>query len=822
MRAPGISSEDDSLFQFDDDTGLYGEHGQDYIDCDDDTSQDEQEDPCDSSINIYSEDDDAYLLGDSTVNSLQQPELDLGPFSTPGRRQQDVNSKNWTRALQRRLSTLGRMVERGTTLGQAKAAPQPLSPPNAESVKRVAPTRLMTDYLAHYTEHDHPHLVRILPSICPSVPPECFDQLLSCSPALAAASSQPSFLSGSLGSISHNPVMSLFHSSNSHSRNLERAHAVRCRVERELLQHAPQRIRSLSISAPRIEAVLPVRSFDQHSVHGKEQAQQDLSPIASLTSTFVSLLSSSPFTGTSMAETSPASTPISFSTPSTWSLMSMRSTKSSSSSASSSPSTSSGASTMSVDSISWDNMPRLCQLRHLHRIELFDIHFAFDVDVVVEFLKAHDQAYHTIRELKIGGPDDVGKSTHPELIRVIQSVRTLKVLDMIEWREATKYLDMIPTRHLESLLLGTVRMAGNVAEELQNGATIQDAPMDAETNASPGSVSEPLCHPQIQALQQCRHLKELKMPVLIDGLLEWAVQERAKRIERAVCTGPRSCSRPFLYSLASRWDDGPRPVRLERVNLSGTSSGPLTSTLIHVMDAFRDSVHTLQGTSWVDSTEVLFSQQSLGWTWMLPRLEVLDLQGDVAHQFLLRSLQFCPQLRILRLSLPHSVRPSRTSGEQVPHYPDHYNPEAGSTLAEETEDSRPTDMSCTLSDLFEEGGSCGGSSGRNERQRRVKKNGSCLSQIQELKLAGNWGLCDETLERMMRSMPRLRRLALLRCEGERRLTARGLIRGLCCLRERVQNLEVSQAWQGELEMAFGSERGSSEVVLPVEIVYHFW
>jgi len=102
------------------------------------------------------------------------------------------------------------------------------------------------------------------------------------------------------------------------------------------------------------------------------------------------------------------------------------------------------------------------------------------------------------------------------------------------------------------------------------------------------------------------------------------------------------------------------------------------------------------------------------------------------------------------------------------------------------------------------------------------KNGSCLSQLQELKLAGNWGLCDETLEVMMRSMPRLRRLAMLRCESEGRLTAQGLIRGLRCLRERVQSLEVSRAWQGELEMAFGSEGGSPEVVHPVEIVYHFW
>jgi len=158
----------------------------------------------------------------------------------------------------------------------------------------------------------------------------------------------------------------------------------------------------------------------------------------------------------------------------------------------------------------------------------------------------------------------------------------------------------------------------------------------------------------------------------------------------------------------------------------------------------------------------------------------------------------------------------------VRHCTDHSNKGVGLTLPEGTEDFQPNNMNCTLSELFDSGGgSCRGSDNNNER-RRGMKNGSCLSQLQELKLAGNWGLCDETLEVMMRSMPRLRRLAMLRCESEGRLTAQGLIRGLRCLRERVQSLEVSRAWQGELEMAFGSEGGSPEVVHPVEIVYHFW
>ncbi|KAG0051574.1 hypothetical protein BGZ83_003547 [Gryganskiella cystojenkinii] len=558
-------------------------------------------------------------------------------------------------------------------------------------------------------------------------------------------------------------------------------------------------------------------------------------------------------------------------------MLSASSSSTSSASSISSSRSSSAASTMSSDSISWEDIrPRLCQLRHLHRIEFYDIHFDFDIEVVVEFLKAHDQAYHTIREIKIGGPDDVAKSTHPGLIQVIQSVRTLKVLDMTEWREATKFLDMIPTRHLETLLLGNVRMAGNVPEDQAQEATETGTANTAEAAAAEDENSEPRCHPQIEALQQCRHLKELKMPVLIDGLLEWAVQERARRVERSVVsqcpclyasTSPFSYRSRSMFSLSSspspspaysfstaRWDDGPRPVELERVNLSGTSSGPLMSTLVHVMDAFRDSIQTLQGTSWVDSTEVLYCEQSLSWAWMLPKLELLDLQGDVAHRFRLGSLRYCPQLRVLRLSLPHSARPSRHGAQQQQQASQDDeslyglggdSSDQGTVMTEndnlDYQDAADTD--CTLSELF-----CKSDKSISKNTRRYR---SCdLPHLQELKLAGNWGLCDESLVRMMQSMPRLRRLALLRCDagsgggggggGEggktdgRRLTGQGLIRALSCLRERVQSLEVSRAWQHELEEAYGSnndggdgdkknyDNGGSARVQPVDIIYHFW
>ncbi|KAG0009730.1 hypothetical protein BGZ80_002125, partial [Entomortierella chlamydospora] len=303
----------------------------------------------------------------------------------------------------------------------------------------------------------------------------------------------------------------------------------------------------------------------------------------------------------------------------------------------------------------WTNVPQLCKLKHLHRIELYDIYHGIDVDAVVDFLKMHDRIYNSIREIKVGGPDDLGRSSHPDVIQIIQSLKTIKVLDMTEWREALKHMDQIPTKHLETLLLGNVRMT-----TLQNTepSALPSSDSEGDSNELLGGEEENQLRPEIQALQRCRLLRELRMPVLIEGLFEWAVHERRQKAEAP----PSSSSIPYVSPLtktAPYWDHGRDPLaQLENVHLSGTVTGPLISTLTHVVDAFRDSIQVLQSNSWVDSTETLTFCLNLSWTWCLPQLQVLDLQGEIAHRFRIQSLQHCPLLRILRLTLLHYVTPA--------------------------------------------------------------------------------------------------------------------------------------------------------------------
>ncbi|KAG0315618.1 hypothetical protein BGZ99_007346 [Dissophora globulifera] len=302
-----------------------------------------------------------------------------------------------------------------------------------------------------------------------------------------------------------------------------------------------------------------------------------------------------------------------------------------------------------AETLVWSDLPPLSELYCLQRIELYDIHHKFDSVAIVDFLKLHDSAYHTIREIKIGGPDDLGRSTHSGVIQVLQALRTVKVLDMIEWREAIQFLDQIPTIHLEILLLGNVRMT---AEEVTAQSNVTQDDDEAEEKEQQ--------HPQIQTLMRSRRLRELRMPVLIDGLFRWAVQERRQRLRHTmphsspcISLTPSTSAKPS--SPPPRWDYGPNPMPLEKVYLSGTSTGPLISTLIDVADAFRDSIRVLQSTSWMDSTETLSCCLSLSWTWHLPQLQVLDLQGEIAYRFRIQALQHCPLLRVLSLSLPHSV-----------------------------------------------------------------------------------------------------------------------------------------------------------------------
>ncbi|KAG0360947.1 hypothetical protein BG005_009546 [Podila minutissima] len=541
-------------------------------------------------------------------------------------------------------------------------------------------------------------------------------------------------------------LLQSFQQPQKNTKTIEMAQATRSKIERDLLQHSPQRIKTLCISAPRFHTIL--QTLQVESTPPDQGTWEDKKPyLRPPTSSFSSLFS--------FLSTSPFSTPSSASSVSTWSSVS-------SSSVSSSSAHSSRSSTASL-SYQW-NLPRISgKLSRLSRLELFDVHYEFDLEAVIDFLQTHDQIYGTIREIKVGGPDDLGRSTPSGLIRILQSLKRLKVLDMTDWREAIKYLDMIPTKHLETLLLGNVRMT-----TLNSGGSTTGTETEQQS-----AVTEDQEDPQIRTLKRCRRLKELRMPVLVDNLFEWAVQDRKRR-----------------QRLVGQWVYGPEPVHIQVVHLSGSNTGPLVSTLVDVADAFRDSLQTLQSTSWSDMAETLSCCQPLTWNWCLPRLQVLDLQGEIACRFKIQALEHCPELRVLRLSLPHSVLPSPSTGTRG--RTDNESVEGDGSIPLEYECSGQRQYT-SLADLF------------TPRSLGVRR--SILPKLQELSIAGEWGLDDSSLLGMAEAVPTLTRLSLLRCEG---LSAAGLAHAVPSFRV-LYWLEVNKAWRSEFESVVSISNTGSRV-----------
>lgn len=787
-----------------------------YMDSDDDSLEGSDNDDDDD------DDDDGTnrTLVDATASSpwcSSSLEPDLGPFNAqPDKR----TSNNWTRALQQRFRCMTGLGAKDTVASQEQHH-------QASSVSEG----LMADYLQHYVDQSHPGLVRILPFLFPTLPAESFDQLSYSRAMIPAATPLPGHSGLITPSTSHS-VLNIFNTLQpSHGSNLERAQSIWVGVERDLLHHSPRRINTIAVSVSRLPAImsLPQRPSSLSPRRGSSTQSTatstgglHLAAVSSLTS-FFSFLSSSPFS------TSPVSN-MPTATSSSSSLSSLRSTQSSC------LETSSSSSSSSLHTGSWTSANRFICLRHLTRIEFHDIHHKFDEEAVVDFLTSHSRTYDTIREVKIGGPNDVGKSTAPRVVRILSCLRKVRVLDMTEWREAIKYLDMIPTQHLETLLLGNVRMTSEMEHQQQ-----QQQQQSEEVNDEQHHKEDP----QILALQQCRRLRELRMPVLVDGLFEWAIQERQSRLG--------SFSRPSLsWSSSSelpQWIDGPSPVQLENVHLSGSSTGPLISTLLHVVDAFRDSLQILQSNSWIDSTETGSCSQSLAWTWCLPNLQALDLQGEIAYRFRIQSLESCPQLRVLRLTLPHCFLPSSSAssspsvsalstsggGDLIGLAALTAEPEASagqlsSSSSSDPSTSPPSSCLCTchrrdlrrrqlqrqqryisLADVlggddddyeedYEDSACTCHYTPNNNNNNNINTSASTtyirqdrhqhqhhrqrhnlFPRLEELKLVGDWGLTNESLLGIAKKIPRLERLSLLRCESDK-LTALGLIWAMPSLR----------------------------------------
>ncbi|KAG0303861.1 hypothetical protein BGZ98_006200 [Dissophora globulifera] len=357
-------------------------------------------------------------------------------------------------------------------------------------------------------------------------------------------------------------------------------------------------------------------------------------------------------------------------------------------------------------------VPNLQQLRNLVRLELCEIPYSFMIEPVLEFIRVHDATHHTLKEIKIKGNEDLGRhlqSTHTQLVRIVQAMRTPQVVDARHWREAILVIDQIPVDCLRTLLLGMADMPPSYI-----------------------SVSD--------YLALCPVLEAIRMPVRDERLFAWATKTRTTTeatttrsdnyfgvdmMDRHIAGGSIARSRslpppvgsaipsdsrylslvsnslspplfaPSLWtaagagaaasasttSLSSPWQSKPQQYQnhpyhqqynyqgySEYQDVNGPSEGQarlksielcgedrcLIPALRDALDAFRDSLEHLkaQSLALMMTTVPVLNFMTLTWSWPMTRLTVLDLEGEVASAFDLSALRHCPELTTLRLSLP--------------------------------------------------------------------------------------------------------------------------------------------------------------------------
>ncbi|KAF9111895.1 hypothetical protein BGX27_004277 [Mortierella sp. AM989] len=422
-------------------------------------------------------------------------------------------------------------------------------------------------------------------------------------------------------------------------------------------------------------------------------------------------------------------------------------------------------------------VPQIKRLRNLVRLELSEIPYGCKIEPILEFIRVHDNLHHTLREIKIKGGEDLNRHlepTHTQLVRLVQAMLTPQVVDARHWREAILILHQIPQECLRTLLLGMADMPPSnirVADYLELCVCLEElrmpvrdervfawaiaarAAMEKERNVNSSRQ---------RSLQSKPSMTTIASPTLGSGLV----------MPAALVSSVLPTSSPLLqkspwhlrhhsYSEWNELEEKQGMARLKYLELCGEDSC-LIPALRDATDAFRDSLETLKAQSLaiLMTMEPVQSSIPLSWSWSLPHLSELDLEGEVASAFDFSALELCPVLTTLRLTLP----PYMYSSSE--------------------DDDKLVEMRARMSKI-------------------------CLAKrLLDLKLYGKWPVSDELLENMTTNMTRLTSLSIVQCseytlegiqtliEDMKRLESLSINKWLCMyqpMRGKLQGLKASNS-----------------------------
>ncbi|KAF9948538.1 hypothetical protein BGZ72_009576 [Mortierella alpina] len=289
-----------------------------------------------------------------------------------------------------------------------------------------------------------------------------------------------------------------------------------------------------------------------------------------------------------------------------------------------------------------DLVPLAAKLETLQRIRT--CHEAWDVPGSMEFMSLHNQLFGTVRMLEFAAylPDHYDTAMNDDIGQLISQVDHLTVLELSGFEMLRTQLGLIPRRHLKVLRL---KCGKSNPEMLPSTMTLQDTDVAADSaQNSEGKIS------MATFLSQCRHLEELLLRPVDENLLEWAVQERREFQAGSLLAVPSSAS----PSPALAHDPKPTLVPLRTIELFGTESEHIATTICHAAEAFQDTLEVIKVNG--HSYNANRSFKNLSWRCMLPRLKVLKIVGRSNLPFDLQALRYCPALKTLDLSKYSGMR----------------------------------------------------------------------------------------------------------------------------------------------------------------------
>ncbi|KAG0032405.1 hypothetical protein BGZ82_006565 [Podila clonocystis] len=284
--------------------------------------------------------------------------------------------------------------------------------------------------------------------------------------------------------------------------------------------------------------------------------------------------------------------------------------------------------------------PIVAQLCGLVRFELLGVSWHFDMTPAIDFVHQHSDMYGTIRELKMAGPNDVRTLQKPTLNEMVKAVRHPRELDLSRYKEATKDLNSYEFQNItgvETLLFsldyippvsaapstlqpnfpppGPAVVAANSLNPHQGGLGLLDSHTDRTLEEQGNSL---------RVLRACAGLKHLQIGINNANAFSWALD---------------------MFNA-----DPDSVVPIQVLHISSNTTAIIKRALEDCLRAFQHTLCDLKGIALKLSAAPL-RNPSFGWDWPLSHLTTLSLKGELAVWFDMRSLEFCPKLQELNLTL---------------------------------------------------------------------------------------------------------------------------------------------------------------------------